>query len=296
MTARRTCECDRDVNAVQNIRVAAVSQSRAGGRGANERIAAVTVFHHRHGAGIIDDVMRRTRATALKRARAGPGGERHVARTAKHRVISVCANHGAGAAAKEVLVHAATCKYGDGQRHRAINVHRHIAGISFRNDNLADVVIFNRLTVNTRRGNQQVHRTITVHLLDRDRVIFIRCGRHATAVGRGVIADVEHQCACTERPTANRDRTGADGADNRRRRRRHYVQRAEVDVHRATDVNGVESKINRDARIYRHVHRRAADGNGDRRADDVSNSKCRHTTLHIQFKAWLAGFVGEGQM
>ena len=126
--------------------------------------------------------MRRTRATALKRARAGTSGERHIARAAKHRVISVGANHGAGAAAKEELVHAASRKNCDRQRHRAINVYRHIAGISFGNDNLADVVIFNRLTVNTRRGNQQVHRTITVHLLDRDGVIFIRGRRHSTAI------------------------------------------------------------------------------------------------------------------
>ena len=67
-------------------------------------------------------------------------------------------------------------------------------------------------------------------------------------------------------------------------------------MHRATDVNGIESKINRDARIHRHIHRRAADGNGDGRADDVHNPKRRHAALHIQFKAGLAGFIGEGQV
>ena len=69
-----------------------------------------------------------------------------------------------------------------------------------------------------------------------------------------------------------------------------------MDVNRATDVNGVKSKINGDARIHRHIHRCAADGNGDRRADDVGNSKCRHAALDIQFKAGLAGFVGERQV
>ena len=204
MTARRTRQCDRDVKAVQNICVAAVSQSRAGGRSADERITTVTIFHHRHGAGIIDDVVRRTRATALKRARAGTSSEGHVARTAKHRVVSVGANHGAGAATKEELVHAATRKNCDRQRHRAINVYGHIAGISFGNNNLANVVIFNRLTVNTRRGNQQVHRAVTVHLLDRDGVIFIRGRRHAP-VRVGVITDVEQQSARTKRPATNRD-------------------------------------------------------------------------------------------